>query len=66
MKLAAAYAIAGIITDQERGPEYVVPSVFDGRVVDVVARAVAAAAAEQGVARRHLLAAEGEETTVPV
>ena len=66
MKLAAAHAIADIITDQERGPEYVVPSVFDARVVDVVARAVAAAAAEEGVARRQLLAPEGEETTVPV
>jgi malate dehydrogenase (oxaloacetate-decarboxylating) len=66
MKLAAARAIAGIITDQERGPEYVVPSVFDTRVVDVVARAVAAAAAEEGVARRQLLAPEGEEMPVPV
>ena len=66
MKLAAAHAIADIITDQVRGPEYVVPSVFDARVVDVVARAVAAAAAEEGVARRQLLAPEGEETTVPV
>jgi malate dehydrogenase (oxaloacetate-decarboxylating) len=66
MKLAAARAIAGIITDQERGAEYVVPSVFDTRVVDVVARAVAAAAAEEGVARRQLLAPEGEELPVPV
>jgi malate dehydrogenase (oxaloacetate-decarboxylating) len=66
MKLAAARAIAGIITDQERGAEYVVPSVFDTRVVDVVARAVAAAAAEEGVARRQLLAPEGEEMPVPV
>jgi malate dehydrogenase (oxaloacetate-decarboxylating) len=66
MKLAAARAIAAIITDQERGPEYVVPSVFDGRVVDVVARAVAAAAAEEGVARRQSLGAEGEDATAPV
>jgi malate dehydrogenase (oxaloacetate-decarboxylating) len=63
MKLAAAKAIAAIITDAERGPEYVVPSVFDTRVVDAVARDVAAAAAEDGVARRQLLVAEGEDLT---
>jgi len=61
MKLAAAKAIAAIITDTERGPEYVVPSVFDTRVVDAVARAVAAAAGEEGVARRQLMVAEGED-----
>jgi malate dehydrogenase (oxaloacetate-decarboxylating) len=66
MKLAAAEAIAAIITDDERGPEYVVPSVFDIRVVDAVARAVAAAAAEDGVARRQLLVAEGEDLASPV
>ncbi len=63
MKLAAARAIAGIITDAERGHEYVVPSVFDTRVVDAVARAVAAAAVEDGVARRPFLVTEGEELT---
>ena len=63
MKLAAARAIASIITDQERGPEYVVPSVFDTRVVDAVARAVAQAAGEDGVARRGLMAADAGETT---
>ena len=61
MKLAAAKAIAAIITDADRGPEYVIPSVFDARVVDTVAAAVSAAATEAGVARRHLLVAEGEE-----
>jgi malate dehydrogenase (oxaloacetate-decarboxylating) len=66
MKLAAARAIAGIITDSERNAEYVIPSVFDARVVDVVARAVAAAAAEEGVARRQLLSPEGEENALPV
>ena len=66
MKLAAADAIASIITDEERGPEYVIPSVFDTRVVDAVARAVAAAAAEGGVARRQLLVAEGEDIASPV
>jgi len=66
MKLAAAKAIAAIITDAERGPEYVVPSVFDTRVVDAVASAVAAAAAEDGVARRQLMVAEGEDLATTV
>jgi malate dehydrogenase (oxaloacetate-decarboxylating) len=66
MKLAAARAIASIITDAERGPEYVVPSVFDTRVVDAVARVVAAAAAEDGVARRQLLVSEGEDLAASV
>ena len=66
MKLAAAKAIAGIITEKERGPEYVIPSVFDARVVEAVAKAVASAAAEEGVARRQLLLAEGEEITASV
>jgi malate dehydrogenase (oxaloacetate-decarboxylating) len=61
MKLAAARAIAAIITDAERGPEYVVPSVFDTRVVNAVAQAVAAAASDEGVARRQMLVAEGED-----
>ncbi len=61
MKLAAAKAIAAIISDAERGPEYVVPSVFDTRVVDAVARAVATAATEEGVARRQKMVAEGED-----
>jgi len=61
MKLADAKAIAAIITDAEHGPEYVIPSVFDSRVVDAVAQAVASAAAEEGLARRQLLVAEGEE-----
>jgi malate dehydrogenase (oxaloacetate-decarboxylating) len=51
MKLAAARAIAGIVGD-ERNAEYIIPSVFDARVVDAVALAVGKAAAEDGVARR--------------
>ncbi|HTV73934.1 MAG TPA: NAD-dependent malic enzyme, partial [Candidatus Acidoferrales bacterium] len=61
MKLAAARAIAAIITDDERGPEYVIPSVFDARVVDAVAKAVSLAATEEGVARRALAVPEGED-----
>ena len=55
MKLAAAHAIAGIIKDEELHPEYIVPSVFDKRVAEAVARAVEIAAKETGVARREYL-----------
>jgi malate dehydrogenase (oxaloacetate-decarboxylating) len=61
MKLAAAYAIASLVTDEERGPEYIIPSVFDPRAAEAVARAVAAAAVDEGVARRHLVKNEDEE-----
>jgi malate dehydrogenase (oxaloacetate-decarboxylating) len=52
MKLAASNAIAGIISDTELQPEYIVPSVFDKRVAEAVAREVEAAAYKTGVARR--------------
>jgi len=64
MKIAAAKAIASIVREDERSAEYIVPSVFDVRVVDAVAKAVAQAAIEDGVARRMLSAAEGEDVTV--
>ena len=51
MKLAAAHAIAGVVSPTELGPEYIIPSVFDRRVVDAVAQAVMAAARATGVAR---------------
>jgi malate dehydrogenase (oxaloacetate-decarboxylating) len=54
MKLAAAHAIAAVVGD-ERSAEYVIPSVFDTRVVDVVAAAVRTAAIDEGLARRALL-----------
>ena len=63
MKLAAAHAIASMIGEDERSPEYIIPSVFDGRVVDAVAKAVAAAAVDEGVARRQLVMSEGEDIT---
>ena len=53
MKLAAANAIAGIITESELHPEYIVPSVFDKRVAEAVAREVEGAAYRTGVARRE-------------
>lgn len=51
MKLAAAYAIADIISDEDLSVEYIVPSAFDKRVVPAVAKAVADAAIATGVAR---------------
>ncbi len=53
MKLAAAHAIAGLISENELQPEYIVPSVFDKRVAEAVARAVEEAAHQTGVARRE-------------
>jgi malate dehydrogenase (oxaloacetate-decarboxylating) len=53
MKLAAANAIAGIISENELHPEYIVPSVFDKRVAEAVAREVEEAAYRTGVARRE-------------
>ncbi|GIW80510.1 MAG: malate dehydrogenase [Gemmatales bacterium] len=53
MKLAAAQAIARVIPEDHLSEDYIVPSVFDKRVVRAVARAVARAAHESGVARRR-------------
>jgi malate dehydrogenase (oxaloacetate-decarboxylating) len=53
MKLAAAGAIASIITDEELHPDYIVPSVFDKRVAEAVSREVEEAAYRTGVARRE-------------
>jgi Malic enzyme len=52
MKLAAAYALAGIIKDDELNAEYILPTAFDKRVKDAVAMAVAKAAVDSGVARK--------------
>jgi malate dehydrogenase (oxaloacetate-decarboxylating) len=51
MKLAAAYAIANLIPQNELSEENVVPNAFDPRVAPAVAAAVAKAAMETGVAR---------------
>jgi len=52
MKLAAAHAIAEVVTDEERSPDYIIPSVFNRTVSQRVARAVARAARAAGLARR--------------
>lgn len=51
MKIAAAYAIAGLVSDEELNPEYILPQAFDPRVKDAVAKAVIEAAKKDGVAR---------------
>lgn len=51
MKIAAAYAIAELIPEKELTPEYVIPSPFDERVAPAVAKAVAKAAQDTGVAK---------------
>ena len=51
MKMAAAMAIAGLISDEELSEEYIIPKAFDPRVGPAVAKAVAEAARASGVAR---------------
>lgn len=51
MKIAAARAIADLVSDEELGAEYIIPRAFDKRVGPAVAAAVAKAARETGVAR---------------
>ena len=53
MKLAAANAIAAIISDAELQPDYIIPSVFNRRVAPAVSAAVEEAAHRTGVARRE-------------
>lgn len=52
MKIAAAEALAGLVSPDELTPEYVLPAAFDNRVGPAVAKAVAEAAQKSGVARR--------------
>ena len=51
MMEAAAYAIAGLVDDDKRSAEYIIPGAFDERVATVVASAVSEAARKSGVAR---------------
>jgi malate dehydrogenase (oxaloacetate-decarboxylating) len=51
MKVAASYALANLVSDEELNPEYIIPAAFDPRVKDAVAKAVAQAAIDSGVAR---------------
>ena len=51
MKIAAAYAIAGLVSEEELSADYILPRAFDPRVKDAVAKAVVEAARKDGVAR---------------
>lgn len=51
MKIAAAHAIAALVSDEELKPEYVIPAAFDKRVGPAVAKAVTEAAIRTGVNR---------------
>ena len=51
MKVAAAHALADLISDEELSAEYIIPKAFDPRVGPAVAKAVADAARRSGVAR---------------
>ena len=51
MKVAAAHALAGLVSDDELSADYIIPKPFDPRVKDAVAAAVAQAARDSGVAR---------------
>lgn len=51
MKIAAAYALASLISEEELTAEYIIPRPFDKRVGATVAAAVADAARKSGVAR---------------
>lgn len=51
MKLAAAHAIAGLVSEEEIKPDYIIPNVFDKRVAPVVAAAVSKVAIDTGVSK---------------
>ncbi len=51
MKIASAKALAGLVSDEELGPDYILPKAFDPRVKDAVAAAAAEAARKSGIAR---------------
>ncbi len=51
MKIAAAYAIASLVSDEELNADYILPHAFDPRIMNTVAEAVAEAARKDGVAR---------------
>ena len=51
MKIAAAYAIAGLVSDDDLNEEYILPQAFDPRVKNAVAKAVSEAAIKDGVNR---------------
>jgi malate dehydrogenase (oxaloacetate-decarboxylating) len=63
MKLAAARALADMVSKEELSEEYIIPSMFDRRVADAVSSAVAEAAVKCGLARRKRPRAATEAAT---
>ncbi|UNJ81218.1 NAD(P)-dependent malic enzyme [Metabacillus dongyingensis] len=61
MKLAAVYAIAGLISTEDLHADYVIPDPFDRRVAAHVASAVATAAMETGVSQKNVNVEEIKE-----
>ncbi|MBF0571027.1 MAG: NAD-dependent malic enzyme [Candidatus Omnitrophica bacterium] len=55
MKIAAADAIANLVLENQLSSEYIIPSIFDKRVVEAVTKAVEQAAYQTGVARKLIL-----------
>lgn len=51
MKIAAAYALSGLIEDKELKADYIIPSAFDPRIKDAVSKAVAQAAIKSKISR---------------
>lgn len=51
MEISAAYAIAGMVPEEELSADYIIPSALDKRVSDAVAEAVAKIALKEGIAR---------------
>ncbi|TCS96754.1 NAD(P)-dependent malic enzyme [Hazenella coriacea] len=64
MKIAATYAIANLIQEDELSPDYVIPAPFDPRVASHVAAEVAKSAMETGEARLHVSPEEVYEKTM--
>ncbi|AZV58531.1 malic enzyme-like NAD(P)-binding protein [Clostridium sp. AWRP] len=52
MKIAAAYAIAELVSEEELKPDYIIPNAFDLRIAPKVAAYVAKAAIDTGAARK--------------
>jgi malate dehydrogenase (oxaloacetate-decarboxylating) len=54
MKIAASYALAELVSENELRPDYIIPAAFDPRIKNAVSQAAAQAAVKSGVARAAL------------
>jgi malate dehydrogenase (oxaloacetate-decarboxylating) len=62
MKLAAAHAIAAVVGDNELNEDYIIPGVFNTKIVESVSKAVSTAAVKTGVARKQIKTSDSEDT----